>query len=236
VAEQQRGAPPLAGADVQRRVEEAGERRSARAYLTSMPLSDLLEKNRAWAKAQLERDPGFFERLARGQHPRLLWIGCSDSRVPAEEVLGCGPGEIFVHRNVANIVAYNDINIAAVIEFATSVLKVPDIVVCGHYGCGGIKAACQPKLPASYLGDWLMIGARARAIVDQKVSAGLPAADPERYHREVVEENVRLQLEHLSNLTVVRRNWDLTPGIPRLHGWVYDVATGLVKVVQAGDN
>lgn len=201
-----------------------------------MALDDLLEKNRLWAAAQLARDPEFFARLAKGQQPRLLWIGCSDSRVPAEEILGCGPGELFVHRNVANIVAYNDINVAAVIEFALVNLKVPDIVVCGHYGCGGIKAACQPKLPASYLGDWLMIGARAKNIVDGRLGAGAQEKDPDSYHREVVEENVRLQLEHLSNLTVVRRNWETTPGVPRLHGWVYDMATGLVKVVASGDN
>jgi carbonic anhydrase len=201
-----------------------------------MALSDLLEKNRRWAAAQLARDPEFFTRLATGQRPRLLWIGCSDSRVPAEELLGCGPGELFVHRNVANIVAYNDINIASVIEYALTVLEVPDIVVCGHYGCGGINAACQPKLPATYVGDWLMIAARAKKYLDQRLAAagGAPPS-AEAYQRLVVEENVRLQLEHLSNLTVVRRQWDTTPGIPRLHGWVYDIGTGLVNVVPAGD-
>jgi carbonic anhydrase len=201
-----------------------------------MALSDLLEKNRRWAAAQLARDPEFFSRLATSQSPRLLWIGCSDSRVPAEELLGCGPGELFVHRNVANIVAYNDINIASVIEYALTVLKVPDIVVCGHYMCGGINTACQSSLPASYIGDWLMIAARARQIVDQRLAAGgLPVPGHDAYLRLVVEANVRLQLEHLSNLTVVRRQWDLTPGIPRLHGWTYDIATGLVNVVPPSD-
>ena len=200
-----------------------------------MALTDLLEKNREWAAAQLERDPEFFTRLAQGQHPRLLWIGCSDSRVPAEELLGCGPGDLFVHRNVANIVAYNDINIASVIEFAIGPLEVQDIVVCGHYGCGGIKAACQSRLPASYLGDWLMIASWAKRTVDQRVAAGALAAGGEAYHRAVVEENVRLQLTHLSHLTVVRSRWEATPGIPRLHGWVYDLATGLINVVTSGD-
>jgi len=201
-----------------------------------MALSDLLEKNRRWAAAQLARDPDFFARLAGGQNPRLLWIGCSDSRVPAEELLGCGPGELFVHRNVANIVAYNDINIASVIEYAMTVLRIPDIVVCGHYGCGGINAACQPKLPASYVGDWLMIAARAKQLVDRGLGdRGVEPPVGDAYQRLVVEENVRLQLEHLSNLTVVRRQWDLTPGVPRLHGWVYDIETGLVNVVPASD-
>lgn len=200
-----------------------------------MPLSDLLQKNREWAAAQLARDPEFFERHMHGQRPRLLWIGCSDSRVPAEEVLGCGPGDLFVHRNVANIVAYNDVNIASVIEFASTVLKVPDIVVCGHYGCGGVRAACQPKLPASYLGDWLMIAGWAKRTVDQNLARDGRTAEGDDYLRLVVEENVRLQLQHLSHLTVVRRQWEETPGVPRLHGWVYDIGTGLVKVVASGD-
>ncbi len=205
-----------------------------------MALTDLLEKNRAWAAAQLAQDPEFFARHAQHQHPRLLWIGCSDSRVPAEEILGVGPGELFVHRNVANIVAYNDINIASVIEFGTTALNVQDIVVCGHYGCGGIKAACQAKLPSSYLGDWLMIASWARRTVEGRGAGGAGGADaaardPERFHRMVVEENVRLQLTHLSHLTVVRNRWDHTPGIPRLHGWVYDISTGLIKVVDHGD-
>ena len=201
-----------------------------------MPLNDLLEKNRAWAAAQLARDPAFFARLAQGQSPRLLWIGCSDSRVPAEELLGCGPGELFVHRNVANIVAYNDINIASVIEYALTVLKVPDIVVCGHYGCGGIRAACQDKLPASYVGDWLQIAARARLRVDERLAgAGAQRPDEDAFLRLVVEENVRLELEHLANLTVVRRQWEETSGVPRLHGWVYDMNSGLVNVVTPGD-
>lgn len=200
-----------------------------------MALTDLLEKNREWAAAQLARDPEFFRRLAKGQAPRLLWIGCSDSRVPAEEVLGVGPGELFVHRNVANIVAYNDINIASVIEFAVGALQVQDIVVCGHYGCGGIKAACQDKLPSSYLGDWLMIASWAKRTVDARFVAEGRTLGGEAYHQAVVEENVRLQLHHLSHLTVVRSRWETAPGIPRLHGWVYDLATGLINVVTPGD-
>jgi carbonic anhydrase len=200
-----------------------------------MSLTDLLDRNRRWAAARLDRDPDFFARHGKGQHPRLLWIGCSDSRVPAEELLGCGPGELFVHRNVANIVAYNDINIAAVIEFATTVLEVPDIVVCGHYGCGGIEAACQAKLPSSYIGDWLMIASWAKRAVDERLAATGSQPDAEAYHRAVVEQNVRLQVTHLSHLTVVRSRWERTPGVPRLHGWVYDLATGLLSVVAPRD-
>ena len=111
-------------------------------------LEDLLRRNRAWAAAQVAADPAFFTRLVVGQQPRLLWIGCSDSRVPAEQILDCGPGELFIHRNVANIVAYNDINIAAVIEYATKHLKIPDVVICGHYGCGGHGGRVRRQDPA----------------------------------------------------------------------------------------
>jgi carbonic anhydrase len=201
-----------------------------------MALSDLLEKNRRWAAAQLARDHDFFSRHETGQHPRFLAIGCSDSRVPIEEVLDLGPGEVFVHRNVANIVAYNDINVSSVIEYALTVLRVQDIVVFGHYGCGGIRTACQQRLPPSYVGDWLMIAQRAKDRVDQRLAdQGADPPEPETYHRLVVEQNVRLQLEHLAHLTVVRRQWDETPGIPRLHGWVYDLHTGLVSVLSPGD-
>ena len=200
-----------------------------------MSLSDLLAQNRAWAAAQTARDPDYFARLAGGQHPRVLWIGCSDSRVPAEQVLGCGPGDLFVHRNVANIVAYNDINIAAVVQFATHNLGIEDVVVCGHYGCGGIRAACSHDYPSGYIGDWLAIAGWAQRAVDARLAATGTAAEGEAYLRLVVEENVRLQLTHLSHLSVVRDLWSRTPGVPRLHGWVYDIGTGLVKVVPPGD-
>jgi carbonic anhydrase len=200
-----------------------------------MILDDLLARNRAWADARRTRDPDFFARMTGGQAPRLLWIGCSDSRVPAEEVLGCGPGELFVHRNVANIVAYNDINIASVVQYATASLGIRDVVVCGHYGCGGIMAACAEVLPDGYLGDWLNIAGWARLAVDQQLERERRTASGEDYHRLVVEENVRLQLRHLSHLAVVRRRLADLPGSLRLHGWVYDIGTGLVKVVVPGD-
>ncbi len=199
-----------------------------------MTLDDLLERNRAWAEGRRARDPEFFARLALGQAPRLLWIGCSDSRVPAEEILGCGPGDLFVHRNVANIVAYNDINIASVVQFATANLGIADVVVCGHYGCGGIKAACADTMPDGYLGDWLNIAGWARLAVDQRLAGEGRTAQGDEYHRLVVEENVRLQLKHLSHLAVVRRPLAERPGSVRLHGWVYDIGTGLVKVVVPG--
>lgn len=197
-----------------------------------MALDDLLRQNREWAAARVARDPEFFTRQMAGQRPRVLWIGCSDSRVPAEEVLGCGLGELFVHRNVANIVAYNDINIASVIQYATDHLHIPDIVVCGHYGCGGVAAACADTLGEGYIGDWLMITTGARRWVDERIAREGRTVSRDEYLRLVVEENVRLQVKHLSNLSVVRKCWEATSGIPRLHGWVYDIGTGVIRVVE----
>jgi carbonic anhydrase len=199
-----------------------------------MDLSHYLERNRLWAAEQKERDPEFFARQVIGQSPRLLWIGCSDSRVPAEQILGCGPGELFIHRNVANVVAYNDINVAAVVEYATKHLKVPDVVVCGHYGCGGVAAACADKAQHGYIGDWLMITGWARRWVDERLQGEKDKLSPDEYLRHVVEENVRLQVKHLSHLSVIRERWEETPGIPRLHGWVYDIASGLINVIAEG--
>ncbi len=199
-----------------------------------MSLDDLLARNRRWADARRARDPEFFARLARGQQPRLLWIGCSDSRVPAEEILGCGPGELFVHRNVANIVAAHDLNIAAVIQYATANLGVPDIVVCGHYGCGGIQAACAATPPDGDLGAWLAMAGGAKQAVDRALGEG-PDPAAEAYQRRVVEENVRLQIRHLSELDPVRRRLADGADTLRLHGWVYDLGTGLVKIVVPGD-
>lgn len=191
-----------------------------------MALEDLLAQNRTWAAAQIARDPDFFARHVAGQHPRVLWIGCSDSRVPAEEILGCGPGELFIHRNVANLVAYNDINIASVVQYATAHLHIQDIVICGHYGCGGVAAACADNLIEGYIGDWLMITAWARRWVDERLAREGRTLPRDEYLRRVVEENVRLQVRHLSHITAIRQRWHETPGIPRLHGWVYDIATG----------
>ena len=200
-----------------------------------MPLEDLLERNRAWAVRKLAHDPEFFRRHVAGQRPRLLLIGCSDSRVPAEEILDCGPGELFVHRNVANVVAYNDVNIASVLQYALEHLKVEDVVVCGHYMCGGVAAACAETLGDGYVADWLMITTWAKRWVDERLAASGATPTRDEYLRLVVEENVRLQVKHLSHLTMVRKSWQTTPGIPRLHGWVYDIANGHVKVVADVD-
>lgn len=201
-----------------------------------MFLDDLLKQNQDWAANQIETDPDFFKRLQGGQQPRVLWIGCSDSRVPAEQVLGCQPGEIFVHRNIANVVAYNDVNIAAVLQYSIEHLKIQDIVVCGHYGCGGVKASCEENVIGGYIGDWLMItGWAKRWVLErfQKEGEAPPIGDD--FLRLVVEENVRLQVKHLAMLSMVRGQWAITPGLPRIHGWVYDIANGLITDLAKAD-
>ena len=198
-----------------------------------MSLSDLLQQNRKWAAEQLKTSPDFFSRQLAGQKPRLLWIGCSDSRVPAEQILGCGPGELFIHRNVANIVAFNDINISAVIQYATRHLMVPDIVVCGHYGCGGVQAACERKAVQNYIRDWLNIAEGALRLVEGRLVQEGSTVPKDELLRLVIEENVRLQIRHLRDLSVLRDCWEATPGVPRLHGWVYDMSNGLIKVLEA---
>jgi carbonic anhydrase len=197
-----------------------------------MSVDDLLRQNREWAAAQIAEDPEYFARHQVGQQPRLLWIGCSDSRVPAERVMGCHPGEIFVHRNIANVVAYNDVNVAAVLQYSIEHLKIPDIAIVGHYGCGGVKASCAENVIGGYIGDWLMITGWAKAwVVERFKEAGKPLPPEEEFLKLVVEENVRLQVKHVSMLSMVRGQWAKTPGSPRVHGWVYDIATGIVKVV-----
>lgn len=197
-----------------------------------MGIEDFLRQNREWAEAQVQREPEFFTKQLSGQQPRLLWIGCSDSRVPAEQVLGCGPGELFIHRNVANVVAYNDINIAAVIQYATLHLKVPDIVVCGHYNCGGVEASCADLLHHGYIGDWLMITGWAKRWVEDRLQKEAREISRPEFLRLVVEENVRLQVKHLAHLSVIREAWEDNPDSPRLHGWVYDLGTGLIKTLD----
>jgi len=200
-------------------------------------LDDLLEKNRQWADEKVAEDPEFFRSRSQGQKPRLLWIGCADSRVPGEQLLGAQPGELFVHRNIANIVSYNDVNIAAVVQYAVAHLKVQDIVVCGHYGCGGIKAACDEKVVSGYVGDWLMIAGWAKRWVEERLAKNnTPRPSPEAFLQMVVEENVRLQVKHLSVLSMIREAWEKTPGIPRLHAWVYDIHTGHILVLNKESN
>jgi carbonic anhydrase len=148
--------------------------------------------------------------------------------------VGCGPGDLFIHRNIANVVAHNDVNIAAVIQYAIEQLRIADIIVCGHYQCGGVAAACAETQVHGYIADWLMIIGWAKRWVDERLALERRTVPPSVYWHLVVEENVRLQIQHLAHLSVVRKVWESTPGVPRLHGWVYDIASGLIRVVVDG--
>jgi carbonic anhydrase len=196
-----------------------------------MPILDLLEQNRKWAASQLAADPDFFRRHVAGQSPRAVMISCCDSRVPVEQVLGCGLGELFVHRNIANQVAANDINLAAVLHYAIEHLKVEDVLVCGHYECGGVAAVCAETAAGGPVGDWLLAANVAKKRVDDRIARQGTQRSHKEYLRLAVEENVKLQVEHLSHLAIIRHGWKDHAGIPRLHGWVYDIGTGIVKVV-----
>jgi carbonic anhydrase len=190
----------------------------------------LLSQNRAWVRDALSDDPALFERCAKGQQPKLLWIGCSDSRVPAEVVTGAKPGEIFVHRNIANLFAPHDENTMSVVEYAIRVLGVSDIVVCGHYGCGGVRASLGPRLEdmphVEYRIDELrMLAQRHRAELD-----AIPCIDA-RTNR-LAELNVIDQAARLDALPLLRD----APLRPRVHAWIFDIRNGLIQeLAHAGD-
>lgn len=186
------------------------------------PYEKLLLANQAWVKEKLEATPDFFKRTADGQQPEFLWIGCSDSRVPAEEITGTAPGELFVHRNVANMVVHTDFNLMSVLQYAVGVLKVPHVIVCGHYGCGGVKAAMSNK---SYglINKWLRNIKDVNRIHREELNL-LP--EDKRYHR-LVELNVIEQTRNLAMSSFVQHAWHHEKR-PTLHGWVYDLETGVL--------
>lgn len=193
-------------------------------------ISKLLDGNKRFVSDVFDRERDYFEELAKQQRPTVLWIGCSDSRVPVNTITQTKPGEIFVHRNVGNIVATNDWNLSAVLEFSINHLRIPDIVVCGHYGCGGIAALDEENEDDRYIPIWLNNAYKARERVDEKLAGlhfDLPA---EQRMNLIVEENVRLQLEHLQEYPFVRNA--MKSGVLALHGWVYDMVSGDIKVVQ----
>jgi len=187
-------------------------------------LSQLFSNNRRWAESMTRDDPEFFARLARQQAPQYLWIGCSDSRVPANQIVGLLPGEMFVHRNVANVVVHTDLNCLSTMQFAVDVLRVQHIIVCGHYGCGGVLAALrQDKF--GLVDNWL----RHVHDVFIKHSAEVDALPSETArHRRLSELNVLEQVGNVSQTTVVRDAW--RRGQPlAVHGWIYDIADGLLR-------
>ena len=188
------------------------------------PLDKLLSNNRAWAKARVGHDPDFFKRLAGQQAPEFLWIGCSDSRVPANEIVGLDPGELFVHRNVANVVVHTDLNCLSVLQFAVDVLKVKHVIVCGHYGCGGIRAALD-RDSHGLIDNWL----RHVQDVQRDHYKELAAinGDKEKVDR-LSELNVIEQVRNIGRTTIVQDAW--RRGHPlQLHGWIYGLDDGLIR-------
>jgi carbonic anhydrase len=189
-----------------------------------MKLTHLFENNKAWSKKMTSQDPAFFRRLAAQQSPKYLWIGCSDSRVPANEIVDLLPGELFVHRNVANLVIHTDLNCLSVIQFAVDVLKVEHIIVCGHYGCGGVRAVVEKK-EMGLVDNWL----RHLTDIGEKFSKTLAALkDDEARAYRLCELNVTEQVRNVCEATFVQNAWKAGRELS-IHGWVYSLEDGLLK-------
>ena len=188
----------------------------------------LLLENKAWAAEKIADDPQYFNRLVHLQTPEFLWIGCSDSRVPANEITGTQPGEIFVHRNVANLVINTDVNLLSVLDYAVTHLKVKHVIVCGHYGCGGIKAASTKTDFKAVLNMWL----RSIKDVYRLHRDELDAINNEEFRCDrLVELNVQEQIFNLAKTSIIQRAWK-NEQRPDLHGWVYGLKDGLIKPVH----
>ena len=187
-------------------------------------LHDLLARNRDWADRINREDPGFFSRLSQQQAPEFLWIGCSDSRVPANQIIDMAPGEVFVHRNIANVVVHTDLNCLSVLQFAVDVLKVRHILVVGHYGCGGVHAALTHRR-LGLADNWV----RHVADVAEKHGARLaPLGDEGRQHDRLCELNVLEQVVNVSQTTILQDAWARGQEVT-VHGWVYRLDDGLVR-------
>lgn len=187
-------------------------------------LPRLFEHNRKWAAQITQTDPAFFQTLAEQQSPEYLWIGCSDSRVPANEIVGLLPGELFVHRNVANLVIHSDMNCLSVIQFAVEVLKIKHIIVCGHYGCGGVRAALENR-PHGLIDNWLR---HVRDICRRREDELVRITDDNQRFERLCELNVMEQVKNVCNTTIVQEAW--TKGAPLVvHGWIYGLSNGLLK-------
>ncbi len=193
-------------------------------------ITKLLEGNKVFVAEHFQKEKEYYDTLQIGQHPTVLWIGCSDSRVAVNTITDTRPGEVFVHRNVGNIVAANDWNLSAVLEFSINHLLIPDIVICGHYGCGGIEALDEVNAEDKYIPIWLINAYKAKERVDDKLNALRISISKEQRMKLIVEENVRLQLEHLGEYPFLRKA--INEKQVNLHGWVYDMGTGQIKVID----
>lgn len=185
-------------------------------------LQHLFDNNIAWAEKIKSSDPDFFNRLSKQQTPDYLWIGCSDSRVPATQIVNLPPGEVFVHRNIANVVVHDDTNCLSVIQFAVEVLKVKHIIVCGHYGCGGVKAAVEDQ-DHGLINNWL----QHIKVVKQKYLAELKDLTPEQTNNKMCELNVIEQVKHVSETAAVKNAWNNGAELS-IHGWIYSISDGIL--------
>jgi len=188
-----------------------------------MSLKQLLENNRAWARDMVAQDRQYFSRLAQQQSPQYLWIGCSDSRVPANQITGLAPGEVFVHRNIANVVVHTDLNCLSVIQFAVDILKIRHVILCGHYGCSGVEAA-MTKHRIGLSDNWLRhvqdVAAKHEGALDKLVGQNLR-------HRRLCELNVQEQVQNIAQCTAVQEAWERGQPL-EVHGWIYDLKDGLI--------
>ncbi len=187
-------------------------------------LQNLLEQNRRWAAEMVERDPECFTRLANQQRPQYLWIGCADSRVPANQITGLAPGEVFVHRNVANLVVHTDLNMLSVLQYAVDVLEVRDIIVCGHYGCGGVRAALEGQ-QLGLIENWLR-HIQDIARLHRKELRALP--DDDARAARLCELNVIDQVFNVAETTVIEAAWGRGQQVS-IHGWIYDIHDGRLR-------
>ncbi|MCW3086903.1 MAG: Carbonate dehydratase [Sediminibacterium sp.] len=187
----------------------------------------LLLENKSWAKGKVAEDPEYFHRLAQLQTPEFFWIGCSDSRVPANEITNTQPGEIFVHRNVANMVVHTDVNLLSALDYAVNHLKVKHVIVCGHYGCGGIKAAMTNHDYKQVLNMWLR---NIKDVYRLHRDELIELQDEEVRADRLVELNVQEQVSHLAKTSIIQRAWQ-NENRPDLHGWVYGLKDGLINPV-----
>ncbi len=188
-----------------------------------MTLKHLFENNRAWAERMLAQEPEFFDKLAHLQNPEYLWIGCSDSRVPANQITGLQPGEVFVHRNVANVVVHTDLNCLSVMQFAVDVLKVKHIIVCGHYGCGGVRAALTGER-LGLIDNWLR---HIQDVRDKHAGLLAPLGDEAAVNR-LCELNVIEQVVNVARTTILRDAWQRGQSVT-VHGWVYGLSNGQLR-------
>lgn len=192
---------------------------------------NLLANNKAWVEETTAKDKDYFKRLSKGQTPPLLWIGCADSRVPANQITGTMPGEVFVHRNIANMVVHTDMNMLSVLDYAVNNLKVKHIIVCGHYGCGGVQAAMQNK-SLGLINKWIR---NIKEVYHENYSELNKIKDDKKRFDRLVELNVKAQVYDLAKTSIVQKSWKQNTGL-EIHGWVYGLEDGLIKDLKVSMN